>query len=60
MYSVIKYNQIMTGPFLNTKTVEKSMNKWHKTIERRRSSNNFGANYSRLKIKIVFKTKRLL
>ena len=50
----------MIGPFPNTKTVGKSMKKWHKTIERRRSNNNFGVNYFLFRIKIVFKTKRLL
>ena len=60
MCSVIKSSQIMIGPFLNMKIVAKSIKKWHKMIEKRKSNNNFGANYFRSKTKIVFKMKKLL
>jgi xylose isomerase len=59
MFSVIESNPIMIGHFPNIKIVAKSMNKWLKTIEKRKSKKNFGVNYFQFKIKTVSKIKKL-
>jgi len=50
----------MTGLSPNTKTVAKNMRKWQIMTRRKKSSKNYGANFSPFKIKIPLKMKKLL